>query len=79
MGMWESEKGTTGGTAAQLPEGFQWRTGNGGALELWKTNVTPEVLITEANVGEFDVNGSLRAAINTIYLEDAHSIKSSGE
>lgn len=62
-----------------LPDGYEYRKNVNGDLQLYKVDVTPEVLITSANVGEFDVNGSLRAAINTIYLEDAHSIKSSGE
>lgn len=62
-----------------LPDGYEYRKSIIGALEVWNTTVTPNVLITSQNIGEFDVNGSLRAAINTIYLEDAHSIKSSGE
>jgi len=69
-----------GGVDATLPEGFENRVNAGtGALELWKTDVSPEVLITSADAGEFTVNGSLTAAINTIYLEKAHSISSSGE
>lgn len=66
-------------TVKVLPDGYEYRKNVDGDLQLYKVDVTPEVLITSANVGEFDVNGSLRAAINTIYLEDAHSIKSSGE
>lgn len=72
-------EGNGGSSNAQLPTGYEWRIGGTGDLELWKVDVTPNVLITSQNVGEFDVNGSLRAAINTIYLEEAHSIKSSGE
>lgn len=72
--------GSSGSQAPALPTGYEWRAGGvNGDLQLWKTDVTPNVLITSANVGIFDVNGSLKAAINTIYLEDAHTITSSGE
>lgn len=72
--------GASGGQSIPpLPAGYEWRIGARGGLELWKTDLLTNVMITSANVGEFDVNGSLRAAINTIYLEQAHSIKSSGE
>ena len=68
------------GVDATLPEGFENRVNAGtGALELWKTDVSPEVLITSADAGEFTVNGSLTAALNTVYLEKAHSVSSSGE
>ncbi|EGQ9188914.1 hypothetical protein O1C43_000204 [Vibrio cholerae] len=70
---------SVGSETPPLPNGYEWKLGNSGDLELWKIDVSPNVLITSANVGEFDVNGSLRAAINTIYLEQAHSIKSAGE
>lgn len=66
-------------TVKVLPDGYEYRKSLDGDLQVWKADVTPNVLITSQNVGEFDVNGSLRAAINTIYLEEAHSIKSSGE
>src|SRR5574343_433290 len=66
-------------TTKVLPDGYEYRKSAEGDLQVWKVDVTPNVLITSQNVGEFDVNGSLRAAINTIYLEEAHSIKSSGE
>lgn len=66
-------------TTKVLPDGYEYRKSIEGDLQVWKVDVTPNVLITSQNVGEFDVNGSLRAAINTIYLEEAHSIKSSGE
>lgn len=66
-------------TTKVLPDGYEYRKSVDGDLQVWKVDVTPNVLITSQNVGEFDVNGSIRAAINTIYLEEAHSIKSSGE
>lgn len=66
-------------TTKVLPDGYEYRKSVEGALQVWKVDITPNVLVTSQNVGEFDVNGSLRAAINTIYLEEAHSIKSSGE
>jgi hypothetical protein len=80
MGFSNGPIGTGGSSLPPLPEGYEWRKDvTSSDLQLWKSDVTPNVLITSANVGEFDVNGSLRAAINTIYLEQAHSIKSSGE
>lgn len=72
--------GSVGPEGPALPEGFENRVNAGtGALELWKTDVSPEVLITSADAGEFTVNGSLTAALNTVYLEKAHSVSSSGE
>ena len=62
-----------------LPNGYEYRTGANGELELWRIDVDPDVLITSQTVGELEVNGSLKALVNTIYLEDAHAIKSSGE
>lgn len=68
------------GVDATLPEGYESRlNATTGALELWKTDVLPEVLITSAKPGEFEVFGSMVAALNTVYLENAHSISSSGE
>lgn len=69
-----------GSSGNGLPSGYEWRKDSGtGDLQLWKTDVSPNILITAQNIGEFDVNGSLRANINTVYLEQAHAISSAGE
>ena len=62
-----------------LPQGYEWRKAPEGQLQLWRVDVSPEVLLTEQDIALLDVNGSIRAAVNTLYLEKAHAIKSSGE
>lgn len=65
---------------ALLPVGYEWRKGVTSAdLQLWKVDVTPNVLITSYNIGEMDINGSLTTALHTIYLEKAHSISTNGQ
>lgn len=63
-----------------LPNGYEYRrnetTEN---LQLWKVDIDPEVLITEQNVSMFDINGSLRTLLNTIFLENSHSISANGQ
>lgn len=62
-----------------LPQGYEWRKALTGQLQLWRVDVSPQALLTEQDVALLDVNGSIRAAVNTLYLEQAHAIKSSGE
>lgn len=63
-----------------LPEGYEYRRNSTSEnLELWKVDIDPEVLITEQNVAMFDVNGSLRTLLNTIFLENSHSISANGQ
>ncbi|WMX18592.1 hypothetical protein [Aeromonas phage 1233] len=61
-----------------IPVGYEYRV-NGTKLELWNTSVTPEVMIMSHDVDLTTLSGSLKTALNTLYLEDAHSISSAGE
>lgn len=73
-------RGRDGSSGKPLPDGYEWRKDSAsGDLQLWKTDASPNILITSQNIGKFDVNGSLRANINTVYLEQAHAITSAGE
>ncbi|MGL4353129.1 MAG: beta strand repeat-containing protein [Aeromonas popoffii] len=81
-GNYRSTSGDSGETiplTQVLPDGYEYRRSVTGQLQLWRVDVTPEVLLTEQDVGILDVNGSIRAAVNTLYLEQAHALKSSGE
>ena len=76
--------GTGGGSnippTQALPNGYEYRRdGTSENLQLWKVDIDPEILITEQNVAMFDVNGSLRTLLNTIFLENSHSISANGQ
>lgn len=74
-----SEPGEVIPLSQVLPTGYEFRRAMTGQLQLWRVDVNPETILTEQDVGILDVNGSIRAAVNTLYLEQAHAITSSGE
>lgn len=61
-----------------VPEGYEYRV-NGDKLELWNTSVAPEELLMTHTLDLTTVSGSLQTSLNTLFLEQAHSISSAGE
>lgn len=61
---------------SELPVGYKWIL-NGNTLELHDTTKNKKVLSVDS--ASTKVSGSLQVALNTLYLEQAHSMSSAGE
>lgn len=69
-----------GGSSDQtLPSGYEWRLGVNQELELWKTDITPNLLITSAKDGGFASDGSLRTGTNVIEFSNSHRMTAAGQ